>query len=306
MLGILISSGYLVSVECLEWHHLPKSSYHIRVHKEMIMITDLFNVLEDILALKMQIFSMGESDLIKNANLSRRRRQAVQPLPTLNPTAAYFVWYRTEYLPWYFSVLEAILPSELENLSTAGAFNQYSKQSYNQHLFGLAAKDSRIDEFETEYNPEILKRLECLQDGDVNNDGVADDGDACWSTDLDGIVPGFCSRYSNGVSECRRTYVDIHDGSSGPSYVYGNVYAVNSEGHYGPVCGLGDGWDDADAYVVCLQLGFSSGLSSGSGPPGEYSMSNVNCVGNENFLQDCQYSLDVASCSAGAGIYCYH
>ena len=97
----------------------------------------------------------------------------------------------------------------------------------------------------------------------------------------------------------------------GSSYYEGRV-EVYYNGEWGTVCD--DGWDDADAEVVCRQLGFGSiGLSysnahfgQGSGP---IWLDNVQCTGNESTLASCGHlGIKITrSCShyEDAGVICY-
>lgn len=78
-----------------------------------------------------------------------------------------------------------------------------------------------------------------------------------------------------------------------------------------------DGWDDADAKVVCHELGYPNGMAYNhyksdlvffeySGP---YWTSQVNCTGNESRLSECQHAGfgNVKSCISHsyAGVLCY-
>ena len=86
---------------------------------------------------------------------------------------------------------------------------------------------------------------------------------------------------------------------------------VNYNGEWGTVCD--DGWDDADAGVVCRQLGFgSSGTAIGSAGFGRGSgliwLDDVSCTGNETLLAECGHlGINVTrSCSHAedAGVRC--
>ena len=85
---------------------------------------------------------------------------------------------------------------------------------------------------------------------------------------------------------------------------------VYHNGEWGTVCDYG--WDDADARVVCKQLGFGSSgrayksayYGQGTGP---IWLSNVSCVGTEYNLTECNhFGLTVRNCSHSndAGVYC--
>ena len=93
------------------------------------------------------------------------------------------------------------------------------------------------------------------------------------------------------------------------SYHQGRV-EIYVNGEWGTVCD--HGWDNADARVVCRQLGFgssgtayrSAGYGQGSGP---IWMSNVSCIGTESDLFDCgHFDMTIGDCthSNDAGIYC--
>ena len=88
----------------------------------------------------------------------------------------------------------------------------------------------------------------------------------------------------------------------GSSYHEGRV-EVNYNGEWGTVCD--HGWDDADAGVVCRQLGFgSSGTAIGSAGFGQGSgsiwLDSVTCTGSESLLLSCGHS------GVGISSNCYH
>ena len=92
------------------------------------------------------------------------------------------------------------------------------------------------------------------------------------------------------------TYDDLHElrgGFVGASEAYGNVFAVNSNVFFGPVCG-DDNWGGRDVYVLCRQLGYSYGHvyknSHWGSVPDDFAMADVRCNGEEMYLQECSYS----------------
>jgi len=95
--------------------------------------------------------------------------------------------------------------------------------------------------------------------------------------------------------------------SGGDGYSTGNVFAVNSDGFFGPVCD--DGWNNVDASVVCRQLGFKGGNATTNSyfgsVPSKFAMDNVDCQGEEDTIQQCSYLLtDDCSSAEGAGAIC--
>merc|ERR1711970_79424 len=88
-------------------------------------------------------------------------------------------------------------------------------------------------------------------------------------------------------------YVELRGGNN---QSLGNVFALNANGFFGPVCD--DYWGTADAGVVCRQLGFAYDTAvvyrgSYFGDVGEdFAMDSVDCTGEEERLQDCQYAVD--------------
>ena len=86
----------------------------------------------------------------------------------------------------------------------------------------------------------------------------------------------------------------------------GNVFAVNSEGYFGPVC---RGFDSNAATVVCRQLGlqlFALVSDTRFGPvPNRGAMTDMNCTGSESHIQNCgYYSSGYCETDEGAGVYC--
>ena len=93
------------------------------------------------------------------------------------------------------------------------------------------------------------------------------------------------------------------------SHYYGRV-EVYYNGEWGTVCD--DGWDTADATVVCRQFGFYSSASAygsaryGKGT-GSVWLSRLSCSGDESSLFDCdQLSVETKNCthSNDASVYC--
>ena len=93
------------------------------------------------------------------------------------------------------------------------------------------------------------------------------------------------------------------------SQYYGRV-EVYYNGEWGTVCD--DGWDTADATVVCRQLGFHSSVyaygsayyGQGTGP---IWLSRLSCFGNESSLFECgQFDVWTKNCthSDDASVYC--
>ena len=87
---------------------------------------------------------------------------------------------------------------------------------------------------------------------------------------------------------------------------------VYHNGEWGTVCD--DGWDNADATVVCRQLGFySSVYDYGSATYGQGTgpiwLSRLACFGNESSLFECsQLSVGTKNCTHAndAAVSCYY
>ena len=95
------------------------------------------------------------------------------------------------------------------------------------------------------------------------------------------------------------------------SHYYGRV-EVYYNGEWGTVCDYG--WDNADATVVCRQLGFDSSViayrsahhGQGTGP---IWLSRLSCFGNESSLFECgQLNVGTKNCSHSddASVWCGH
>ena len=95
---------------------------------------------------------------------------------------------------------------------------------------------------------------------------------------------------------------------SGSTEFRGRV-EVFVDGSWGTVCD--DGWNDADAIVVCSQLGLAGGeaISRFGGGSGAIWMDNVACTGFETDLGQCDFrGWGVHDCShlEDAGVECHH
>ena len=88
----------------------------------------------------------------------------------------------------------------------------------------------------------------------------------------------------------------------------GNVFALNSNGYFGPVCD--DGWGNTDANVVCRQLGFPGGVATtssyfGAVSTSTFAMDDVHCTGSESSLLECSHlTSDNCGTHEGAGVRC--
>ena len=96
----------------------------------------------------------------------------------------------------------------------------------------------------------------------------------------------------------------------GNGYSNGNIYVLNSEGYFGPLCD--DDYSSVDAGVVCAQLGFRRdkvtryGGSHFGDVPDKFAMDGIRCNGTEARIQDCYYlTLDNCRGIEGAGVECF-
>jgi len=209
---IVILIGW-VSVIRAHVSHMSQSMHVKEIKKSAsknATVSDLYNLLEDIVALKvaMLLDEEDESDKVPTI-LSRSRRQVlpqvIQAPQMLDPN-----WFANVYLPWlnqwleyqnYESQRRQYITNYLTNnmpvsygsdASHGGSYRKYSMQAYNQYLYDLA-KTAPISE--------AVNRGYCLRDWD----GTVADTEPCWSTDYDSISPGFCSTLTGGGVECTTT-----------------------------------------------------------------------------------------------------
>ena len=96
---------------------------------------------------------------------------------------------------------------------------------------------------------------------------------------------------------------------SGSNSHHSGRVEIYYNGEWGTVCD--DGWDTADATVVCRQLGFYSlartygSANAGQGP---IWLSRLFCFGNESSLFECgQLSVGTKNCTHfdDAAVYCH-
>ena len=71
-----------------------------------------------------------------------------------------------------------------------------------------------------------------------------------------------------------------------------------------------DSWDRSDSDVVCRQLGYARGdayqNSHWGSVPSHFAMDDVDCRGDERYLQECTYNTsENCESNEGAGVHCY-
>ena len=166
-----------------------------------VTVSDLYNLLEDIIALKVAMLLDEEDNAEKVTTVLSRSRRQIQPLALQAPPMVDPNWFNNVYLPWLIQWLEYqsyeqqrrefiinylrnyVPPNYGNDASHGGSYYKYSKQAYNQYLHELA---------ESKPIPDDINRAYCLRDWD----GVEADGDPCWSTDYDVSASGYCSTLS--------------------------------------------------------------------------------------------------------------
>lgn len=119
-------------------------------------------------------------------------------------------------------------------------------------------------------------------------------------------TPQFSVRLNNTLLNPPSNY---YYSASPPAEVQGTVQ-VFANGTWGTVCD--DYWSDADATVVCRQLGYGGGIAKsraffgqGAGP---ILLDDVQCTGSELSLQSCSHNpVGIHNCihAEDAGVVCY-
>ncbi|XP_072013307.1 uncharacterized protein [Amphiura filiformis] len=144
-------------------------------------------------------------------------------------------------------------------------------EAFNNAHFGEGSGDIWLEDVACTGSEEYLSQ--CV------NRGWDYDHYACDHSDDAGVV---CADGTN--------FIRLADGSS---EFEGRVEILHN-GMWGTVCS--DSWSTTDAQVVCRQLGFPYGdveahRYAAFGPgTGEIWMDNVDCVGSEDYLNECSYN----------------
>ena len=99
--------------------------------------------------------------------------------------------------------------------------------------------------------------------------------------------------------------MELHGGNSS----CGNVFVMNRDNYFGPVCD--DSWGSVEARIVCRQLGFVDGSRTSrshfGSVPSNFAMDSIDCSESnpETHIQDCPYSTqDDCGSDEGGGVYC--
>ena len=159
-----------------------------------------------------------------------------------------------------------------------------------------ATKESEFGTVSSSYK---MDNVMCVGNETDLNDCYHKAGDDCDGNEAAGVV---CSTTVLAVpEECKEDdKICLLGGSSGS----GNVYYEGK-----PVCQ--NGWDFPDANVVCKAMGFSAAsnftIRSHFGLSSTYfSLSNVNCRGDEESLSECPHDYEREGCEADtvAGVVC--
>jgi len=92
-------------------------------------------------------------------------------------------------------------------------------------------------------------------------------------------------------------------------WAYEGIVLVYHDGHWGGICD-DSAFTQSTVDVICNELGYSGGMKKEAafGKAVEnFSFSNVNCVGNELRLSDCQNAVlgDFTCNSGGAAVSCF-
>merc|ERR1711915_141094 len=117
------------------------------------------------------------------------------------------------------------------------------------------------------------------------------------------------SGFDVGTPICMKDTTLLVELRNGTQSGNGNVYALNRDGVFGPVCDDNTNANDNAANVVCRQIGYDRGVVHdrfADVVDGVYAMDNVKCTGNEKYIQDCPYgTTDDCSATEAFAVQCY-